>query len=667
PVGEGFKLEMLVKPVGNNGPFLKPGAGSSHVLATIDSHKLQARRNLPLEIESCERIMESCPSLRLSDDGTFIWQLDDPQTCLQALLELGNIPDLISLEWPEGQTMKIQKQLDLKNLSVRIEQQQDWFALDASVKLNKKTVMKMHKLLELREKSPAGFIKIKEGEFIALTASLQRRLDYLQGLPQQKNGTLEIHPGAAFALEELLENVGSVKLAPEWEKHMQRLKSADSRDFNVPSTLQTELRDYQVHGFKWLARLAYMKFGACLADDMGLGKTIQALAILLMRAKAGPALVIAPASVTFNWVNEVRRFAPTLRVKQFAQTNRAELVNEAKPFDIMICSYGLLQSEVDLLAGIEWETIVLDEAQAIKNAATKRSRAAMKLRGKFKLITTGTPLENHLGELWTLFNFINPGLLGSLKSFNSGYAIRITKFADKKARLSLKRLLQPFILRRLKNEVLDELPPKTEINLNVELSSEEAAFYEALRQKALENISGLTAGSSDSRFKVFAELMRLRRACCHTKLVAPNSKIISTKLNLFLELVKELLENRHKVLVFSQFVDHLKIIEDALRTYHISYQYLDGSTPIAQRKKRVEAFQAGEGDLFLISLRAGGTGLNLTAADYVIHMDPWWNPAVEDQASDRAHRIGQERPVTVYRFVTSNTIEEKIIDLHSRK
>ncbi|MGH1364896.1 MAG: DEAD/DEAH box helicase [Calditrichia bacterium] len=667
PVGDGFKLEMLVKPVGQDGPYLKPGKGSLNILATINGQRLQARRDLAAEELRIEKVLEACPGLQLLDTGTNIWVLDDLEHCLTTLLELQKIPDLITLEWPEGQTMKIQSRLDLNNVSIRIEQQQDWFGLSGRVELDDKTVMQMHELLTLLDDSPSGFVKIRAGEFLALTDSLQRRLEDLKAFSQKKAKTLEIHPTAAYALEEFLQSFGSAQVDGSWKEHIARLESAEDMDFEIPSTLQTELRDYQVHGFKWLARLSYLKFGACLADDMGLGKTIQALAVLLMRAKEGPALVVAPASVTFNWANEIHRFAPTLNVRQFTQNARDELVDELEPFDILICSYGLLQSEVDLLCSVEWGTVVLDEAQAIKNVATKRSKAAMKLRGGFKLITTGTPMENHLGELWTLFNFINPGLLGSLKSFNTTYAMRITKFDDRKARNRLKRLLQPFILRRLKSDVLDELPPKTEINLNVDLSREEAAFYEALRQKAVHNLSVLDAATSDGRFQVFAELMRLRRACCHTSLVVPGSDIKSTKLTLFLELVYELIEGRHKVLVFSQFVDHLTIISDALREHDISFQYLDGSTPIPQRKKRVEAFQAGEGDVFLISLRAGGMGLNLTAADYVIHMDPWWNPAVEDQASDRAHRIGQERPVTVYRFITTNTIEEKIIDLHSRK
>ncbi|MBF0123735.1 MAG: DEAD/DEAH box helicase, partial [Magnetococcales bacterium] len=274
---------------------------------------------------------------------------------------------------------------------------------------------------------------------------------------------------------------------------------------------------------------------------------------------------------------------------------------------------------------------------------------------------------NRLSELWNLFRFINPGLLGSQERFNSEYATPIEKYQDKAAAQRLKKLIQPFVLRRLKSHVLSELPPRTEIVLEVNLSAEEKAMYEVLRQNALRQLESLQGPTEVHRLKVLAEIMKLRRFCCNSRLVVPDSTLGSAKLELFGDIVSELLSNHHKALVFSQFVDHLTIIRGYLDQHSVSYQYLDGSTSAKERKERVAAFQSGEGDLFLISLKAGGTGLNLTAADYVIHMDPWWNPAVEDQASDRAHRIGQQRPVTIYRLVTKQTIEEKIVALHQTK
>jgi SNF2 family DNA or RNA helicase len=292
----------------------------------------------------------------------------------------------------------------------------------------------------------------------------------------------------------------------------------------------------------------------------------------------------------------------------------------------------------------------------------------MELQSECRIITTGTPLENHLGELWTLFNFLNPGLLGSFKKFNEKFAVPIERDQDKEARNRLRKLIRPFILRRLKSDVLQELPPKTEITLEVQMSSEEQVLYEAMRLKALESIDAhKDEEAGQQHLRILAEIMKLRRLCCNPKLVLPDAEIVSSKLRVFADTLHELLDNNHKALVFSQFVDHLGLIRSYLDEHRISYQYLDGSTPIAHRKERINAFQNGSGDVFLISLKAGGAGLNLTAADYVIHMDPWWNPAVEDQASDRAHRIGQDRPVTVYRLVMKDTIEQQIVELHKQK
>ena len=296
------------------------------------------------------------------------------------------------------------------------------------------------------------------------------------------------------------------------------------------------------------------------------------------------------------------------------------------------------------------------------------SKAAMRLKGDFKIITTGTPIENHLGELWNLFHFLNPGLLGSHDSFQEKYALPIEKNKDRVVQTALKTLIQPFILRRRKNDVLDDLPSKTEITLAVELSQQERAFYEALRQHAVEKIAkGQEEKGGHQGMQILAEISRLRQACCHPKLVDHSLKIESSKLQLLRSTVEELLSNGHKALIFSQFVKHLKIIEQLMQEMEVTYQYLDGQTTLKKREERINAFQSGEGEVFLISLKAGGVGLNLTAADFVIHTDPWWNPAVEDQASDRAHRIGQKRPVTIYRLVTENTIEEKIVALHHHK
>lgn len=669
PANAGLKVAVLSRPFAQGGPYYRPGTGGETVIAEIEGKRLQTMRNLREEKKLANAAIAACPILSQQEKQDNEWLVEDPEDCLELLLQLQELADTVVIEWPEGEKLRVSHQASLKNFKMSIKRQNDWFATDGELRVNDRLVLDMQQLMQLLDQTSSRFIPLGDGQFLALTQEFRKRLDELRAYSEKSGKGLRLHPLAAVAVEDWMEEVGDLKVDKHWKTHIQRLKDLQHFDPQLPSTLQADLRDYQIDGFRWLVQLAHWGVGACLADDMGLGKTLQALAVILTRAAEGATLVIAPTSVCMNWISEAQRFAPTLNVIQFGSGDRQKTLDQLKPLDLLVCSYGLLQQEevAEMLAKVQWQTIVLDEAQSIKNFATKRSQAAMNLQGGFKLITTGTPIENHLGELWNLFRFINPGLLGSLESFNQRFANPIERYGDRQARLRLKKLIQPFILRRTKNQVLEELPSRTEILLQVDLSLEEIAFYEALRREAITKLSESDATAGAKHLQVLAEIMRLRRACCNTKLVKPDITLPSSKLQLFGEVLSELLENKHKALVFSQFVDHLHIIRDYLDTQKISYQYLDGSTPANERKKRVNAFQAGEGDVFLISLKAGGTGLNLTAADYVIHMDPWWNPAVEDQASDRAHRIGQQRPVTIYRLVAKNTIEEKIVELHHHK
>jgi SNF2 family DNA or RNA helicase len=672
PAGSGLKVAVLARPFNDNGPYYRPGVGGETVIAEFDGKRFQTTRNLKAEKQLAKAAIAACPTLVSNPEQEGEWIIEEPEICLELLLELQELGNAVILEYPQGEKFKVSRQLGLQNFSLKIQRQNDWFATSGELRLDDQQVMDMQQLMHLLNQTNSRFIPLGNGEFLALTQEFRKRLDELRKFSEKSGKALRMHPLAAVALEDWVDEVGNLKADKYWKAHIEKLKEIQNFEPILPSTLQAELRDYQLEGFRWLARLAHWGVGACLADDMGLGKTLQALAVILTRAPDGPTLVVAPTSVGMNWISEAQRFAPTLNVIQFGTgtiANRQKVLDAVKPFDLVICSYGLLQQEEvgEMLAKVQWQTIVLDEAQSIKNFATKRSQAAMNLQSGFKILTTGTPIENHLGELWNLFRFINPGLLGSLESFNQRFATPIERYQDNQARLLLKKLIQPFILRRTKSQVLQELPSRTEILLQVELSKEEMAFYEALRREAIAKLTESDFNAGAKHLQVLAEIMKLRRACCNTQLVKPEMILPSSKLQLFGEVLSELLENRHKALVFSQFVDHLHLIRAYLDQQKISYQYLDGSTPAKERKKRVDAFQAGEGDVFLISLKAGGTGLNLTAADYVIHMDPWWNPAVEDQASDRAHRIGQQRPVTIYRLVSKNTIEEKIVDLHQHK
>ena len=667
PVGEGLDIEVFIQPFLDGGPVYKPTEGGETVLAEIEGTQLQTCRDFSLEKKYLKALMDECPALYRTND--YKWQMDDLEIALETLLQLQGLGDFALLEWPKGKCIKLNQELGLSAVRFSIRKEKNWFEVEGEdIALDEANVLKMQKLLELLQGTRGRFLKLENGQFIALTDELRRRLDDFSGLGDAHGERVRFHPLATPALKNITQGM-TLNVTKSWKDQLKSLSEMSELVLEVPSTLQGDLRDYQKEGYQWMCRLAHWGAGACLADDMGLGKTIQALALILSRAKGGATLILAPTSVCMNWLEEALRFAPTLKVQQFGTGERQKMLDEAGAFDLIVCSYGLLQSEGERLAEKRWHTVVADEAQAIKNMQTKRSKAAMALQADFKLITTGTPIENHLGELWNLFNFINPGLFGSLENFNQKYAISIENTHDYATQQRLKKLLRPFILRRLKSDVLTELPPKTEITLHIEQSPEEKAMYEALRRTAVQTMTRLNAKNNQGQrhLQVLAEIMKLRRACCNPSLVMEGSSIASTKLAAFEELVTELIEGKHKVLVFSQFIGHLSIIREALDKKGMIYQYLDGSTSIAKRKKAVNAFQAGEGDLFLISLKAGGAGLNLTAADYVIHMDPWWNPAVEDQASDRAHRMGQTRAVTIYRLVAKNTIEDKIVELHKHK
>jgi SNF2 family DNA or RNA helicase len=660
PIDDGLRFNAYIQPFHTPQPLFHAGEGGATVFTEIDQKQVQTHRDLKAEKKKFNKVLRHCPALYQSTQQE--WLLDDPELALETLLQLQELEDQVQLEWPQGKKITLNHAAAMSQMSLTVRKSQDWFALSGELQVSDKQVLEMRQLMTLLNDSSGRFIRLGDNQFLALTEELRDRLDAIRAYTSDKG---HFHALAIPAIDELSEGM-NLKASKPWKDQLARLQDSQKLKAKLPTTLQAELRDYQLEGFQWLVRLAHWGAGACLADDMGLGKTMQALALILSRCKQGPTLILAPTSVCNNWETETYRFAPTLKVKRFGTGDRQAMLDNAGAFDLIICSYGLLQSESERLIAVKWNTIVADEAQAIKNHQAKRTKAAVKLQADFKVVTTGTPIENHLGELWSLFQFINPGLLGSLDKFNQKYALPIERDNSPQARQQLKNLISPFILRRLKSTVLTELPSRTEITLKVALSSEEKALYEAIRQQAMENVAD-TETPGERRMKILVEIMRLRRTCCHPRLVMPDSPIASSKLEVFAGILNDLRANNHKALVFSQFVGHLALVREYLDKQAIEYQYLDGSTPSKKRQQAVNNFQAGEGDLFLISLKAGGSGLNLTAADYVIHLDPWWNPAVEDQASDRAHRIGQQRPVTIYRLVAEDTIEEKIVSMHHQK
>ncbi len=678
PNGVGLDVTAVTRPLGASGPVCTPGRGGAALFGALEGRRVRASRDLEAETAAVSALLEACPALSEAkaarEEG---WQIPGPGLSLEFLGQLKELEGTVVVEWPQGQSMSVSRPVSESQLRVSIRQVRDWFAVSGELQVREGLVLSMKELLEAMKEGQGRFLPIGNGEFLTLTREFQRRLEAFALLGDVRGDEMRVSSLAASLAGELLEGVEQADVAEEWRSKALRIAEAERMNPVLPQTFCGELREYQLEGFRWLMRLAHWGAGACLADDMGLGKTIQTLALLVARGGEGPSLVVAPTSVCPNWMAETARFAPTLNVKSLRETGpgrtgRGELLAHLGPGDVVIVSYGILQKERDPISGIEWNVIVLDEAQAIKNMGTKRSSAVMKLHAAFRVATTGTPIENSLSELWNLFRFLNPGYLGSFEGFWRRFGAPIERSeasspVGREARSKLRRMIRPFVLRRTKEQVLSELPSKTEITLKVDLKDEERAFYEALRRSAVEELSGVGGEGEEGRFQVLAALMKLRRACCSVSLVAPELSLPSAKLEAFAGVLEEVRGGGHKALVFSQFVDHLSVLRAWLDRERISYQYLDGSTPQKERERRVAAFQAGEGDCFLISLRAGGTGLNLTAADYVVHMDPWWNPAVEAQASDRAHRIGQTRPVTVYRIVARDTIEEQIVALHAWK
>jgi superfamily II DNA or RNA helicase len=659
--------ELRIRPLPQSAAFL-PAEGARDVHVRRDGKPLHAQRRFEDELQAANALRAALEPVTPQDGSPWHFFLPDAQTALRLLERLEALGDeKPELEWL-GQPLSVLGTAQASALKVTLEKKRDWFGVKGGLSIRGERVS-LAVLLDAARREER-FVRVTEHGYLEVGEALRRSLKTLSDHAWRSTHGLEVGPSAADALQGLGEAGAVVDADATWRALAERIFAAKELRPRVPRALKATLRPYQAEGFAWLTRLASWGAGAVLADDMGLGKTVQALAVLLDRAKKGPALVVAPTSVGFNWVDEAARFAPTLRLRTWVESaDRGESLRSLGPGDVLVVSHGLLARESVRLSQVRFATLVLDEAQALKNATTQRARAARALDAEFRFALTGTPLENHLGELWSLYRIVFPGLLGSWESFRDRFATPIEKKLDPTAAPALARVLQPFLLRRTKAQVAQELPSRTDLRVPVVLSPEEWQLYEDARLAALSELETPRhlLKEQQRRVQVLAALTRLRLLASHPRLYDRRSAVASSKLARLLELVDELRAQGQRALVFSQFTSHLALVREALDARGDPYLTLDGRTPRKERERRVAAFQAGQAPLFLISLKAGGTGLNLTAADNVIHLDPWWNPAVEDQASDRAHRIGQHRPVTVYRLVARGTIEEQILALHEDK
>jgi|GEM_PF-2887501 len=647
-------LEAKVAPLPDSPP-LTPGHGSPMVFVERSGELHHVQRDLDTEATAVQQRLAPLGLPDTAQTRPFAWTLPDPQAALSVVEAIQAHRAQVQLRW-QGDPPKPPGTVNAKGLRIKVGSGIDWFGVDGELKSGRTRITLKAAMAAAAEGH--AYVPVGKDTWTRLEDGLRQRLADLHTVSE--NGRL----GALHAsVLETLEEAGATLDAPEvWRQRRAAAAAARSLQVPLPDGLQATLRPYQEEGFLWLARLASWAPGAVLADDMGLGKTLQTIALLLHRAEQGPALVVAPTSVVDNWRHELTRFAPGLTVGVYRGDKRADLL-EAPPA-VLLTSYGLMTRDIDALKEQTWGTVVLDEAQAIRNPTAQRSQAARSLDAGFRLALSGTPVQNRTSELWAVMAFALPGLLGSRTGFQSRFIVPIEHHRDTDRRDLLARLIAPFVLRRTKQAVLTELPPRTETLVRVQPTPEERAAYQQARANALERLD--RAGRQKS-FKVLQELLRLRQLACHPKLVDPTSAVPSSKLRSVVRTLVQLKAAGHKALVFSSFTSHLALVREALEERGFVLRYLDGSTSVRRRADEVAAFQAGDGDAFLISLKAGGTGLNLTAASYVLHLDPWWNPAAEDQASDRAHRMGQDKAVTVYRFVSAGTVEEQIVALHAHK
>ncbi len=681
-----LEVRLGVRPVAL-GPLWPPGEGPTLVLEGQGSGRHGVRRDRARERQAAVALIET---LRLggaaegdggdASDGRqtaepgealepWCWRVAPGDPALHVVATLKELGDGVQVEWADDAGLLSLGSVGRGDMRMKVADRRDWFEVEGGARIGDDVVPLSELFAAIRE--GRRYVPVGARGFARIEETLRAALAHAEAALFERRSAIQMPAVASDPLFGLVEDEAQIEASESFRSLRRRMREGAGEHPVLPPPLDTALRPYQRAGVEWMARLAFWGAGAILADEMGLGKTVQALALLVHRAAHGPALVVAPTSVAPNWIAEAARFAPGLTMKLYRGQGRAAVLGGLGPGDVLVTSYAVASLDAEALAGIELATLVVDEAQAIKNAGTDRSKSLRGLRAAWRLGLTGTPVENHVGELWSLMRVVSPGLLGSWEQFRARYAVPIEKFGDTARKQALAALLRPFVLRRTKAEVAPELPARTEIVRSVRLSEEEEGLYKQLRESFVaemeERKRDPDRDASEMRFVLLAALTRMRQLCCHPRLVYPRTPLGSSKEVYLIELLSELREGGHKMLVFSQFRSFLELLAPRLRQHGFRVLVLDGTTPSDARQERIAAFQSGAADVFLISLKAGGFGLNLTAADTVIHLDPWWNPAVEDQATARAHRIGQDKPVTAIRLVARGTIEEAVLALHADK
>lgn len=574
------------------------------------------------------------------------------------------------------------------------EERPDWFGLELGVRVGTELVDLLPALLELLEAGNEGdslyslhddsrevAIPVSLTHHVSLPAGrLRRLLRVVAELYEGPEKGMRFSKHTAGSLGRIGEVFAETESTFEWDDPAGAVNYSEALSLSVrenkvePDRLQATLRPYQREGLSWLQQLREAGVGGILADDMGLGKTLQTIAHLTTEISEGraelPCLVIAPTSLMGNWAREIEKFAPSLDVLPYHGPNRHELQSELGGADVVLTSYPILVRDEEVLTNERWHFVVLDEAHVIKNRSSQTHKVARKLDAEHRLCLTGTPVENHLGELYSLIDFLNPGMLGDEQFFRQWYRVPIEKGGDDERLMALHDQIAPFVLRRLKSEVATELPPKTVLRHPVELHGKQRELYEAIRLAGHAKVRHAIRkkGFAGSTIAILDALMKLRQLCCDPSLVKLESARFvrqSAKLDALFELSTQLLESKHRILIFSQFTSMLDLISKGLSERGVGHLKLTGAS--RDRQGLCDRFEAGEVDVFLISLKAGGTGLNLVSADTVIHVDPWWNPQAQAQATDRAYRIGQERPVFVYNLFVAGSVEERMLTLQKKK